>query len=190
MVARRPTRIPNRQAFDDHLSWTRRPTPFLSFFSNWDKALAKRRQLLERGANGIVIIAIWAKDLQNVYGAYDIALGLGFTENNQDRRRRLGNHFEEYLVAGGIHADDYRILATFYGDGPERSVSLSIPGLQAEVTVPSDFARFNTGTNAMQELEDEVYRCTGIKGNGMLVRLFLSMSRFPPLLISYQESRV
>jgi hypothetical protein len=51
-----------------------------------------------------------------------------YNDSGQDRRRRLRNHWHEYLVWGGIFVDDYRILAVFRGDGPERSVPLcSLP---------------------------------------------------------------
>lgn len=188
MTAKDPTRGLDGRAFDDHLSWTRRPTPFLSFFSDWDVALKKRRRMLDKEANNVVIIVIRTEGLRNLYSAYDIARRLRYTGNGQDRRRQLGNHFKEFLVVGGIRADEDRILATFHGDGPERVVSLSIPGLRAGVSVTSDFAP--TGTDATQELQDEIYSCIGPKANDILVPLVLYLSKIPSNLISYREERV
>jgi len=129
MVSRGPSIPPTPVAFDNHLSWNRRMnTPFLSFFNSWIKALRRRKWLLDQGARDVVIIVIWAEDLHYLYQAEDIATTLGYNDSGQDRRRRLRNHWHEYLVWGGIFADDYRILAVFRGDGPERSVPLcSLP---------------------------------------------------------------
>ncbi|PVH91433.1 hypothetical protein DM02DRAFT_342728 [Periconia macrospinosa] len=127
MTARFPTRIVNESAFRDHFSWSHTPTPFLSFSNDWNKALARRRWMLDNGAKDIVLIAVETRDLRNVYNAYDVARCLGYTDNTRNRRRRLSKHCGEFLVVGGIHADEYRIIATFPGDGPERLVSLSIP---------------------------------------------------------------
>jgi hypothetical protein len=176
------------QAFDDHLSWAHRPTPFISFFNNWGQALARRRWLLEEGANNVTIIAVWVKDLHYVHDAYDIATALRYTDDNRDgarqprQPRQLRHHFGEFLVEGGIRADDYRILATFDGDGPERLVSLSIPRLRVEVMVPGDFAQSAMASTPTQKLEDEVYSCTGVKCNQKFERLVCRMGNVPSLI--------
>jgi hypothetical protein len=45
------------------------------------------------------------------------ARALGYDNSGQDRRRKLAYFRYEYLVWGGIAADDYRILGVFSGDG-------------------------------------------------------------------------
>jgi hypothetical protein len=62
--------------------------------------------------------------MHNLYEAEDIARSLRYNNSGQDRRRKLAYFRHEYLVWGGIAADDYRILGVFSGDGPERSVLL------------------------------------------------------------------
>ena len=64
---------------------------------------------------------------------------LGYKNSGQDRRRRLKSHRYKYLVWGSIPADDYRILAVFPGDGPERSVSLRSHTNSVEASLPCDF---------------------------------------------------
>lgn len=188
MDARSPARRPDRQAFDDHLSWTHSPTPFLSFTDDWYKALGRRRWMLEHGANNVVIIAISSEDLRGIYRAYDIASRLRYTDDSRDQRRRLRNHLDEFLVLGGIRAEEDRILATFCGDGPKRIVSLSIPGLQTMVDMTSDFTPI--GTDATHELQIEMYSSIGPKSNDLLVPFILHISKIPPQLFEYREKRV
>ncbi|KAI9862065.1 MAG: hypothetical protein M1813_004837 [Trichoglossum hirsutum] len=130
------------------------------------------------------------KDLHYVHDAYDIASALWYKDDNRDRRRQRCNHFGEFLVEGRIRADDYRILAAFDGDEPERLVSLSTPRLQVEVMVPGDFAQSATASRPTQKLEDEVYSCTGGKGNQKFERLVHCMGNVPSSLIGYQENMV
>lgn len=89
-----------------------------------------------------MIIAVWAKDMHHLYKAEDIATALGYNNSGQDRRRKLAYFRHEYLVWGGIAADDYRILGVFSGDGPERSVLLrSLTNITHifQASLPSDF---------------------------------------------------
>jgi hypothetical protein len=138
-------------------------TPFLSFFNSWIKALRRRKWLLDQGARDVVIIVIWAEDLHYLYQAEDIATTLGYNDSGQDRRRRLRNHWHEYLVWGGIFADDYRILAVFRGDGPERSVLLCSLTNSVAANLPGDFASNAALQDVSEELLIEIYSCTGVK---------------------------
>jgi hypothetical protein len=112
---------PTRLVFDNLLPWKRTNTPFLSFFDSWVKALGWRKWLLDQGKRDIIIIGVWTKDLHYLYKAEDIVTTLRYNNNGQDRRCGLRNHRHEYLVRGGICADDCRILAVFLGDGLERA---------------------------------------------------------------------
>jgi hypothetical protein len=53
------------------------------------------------------------------YDAYDVARQLGYTDFGIDHRRRLSNRRDEYLVYGGVSADDYAILVIFPAGGDE-----------------------------------------------------------------------
>lgn len=53
-------------------------------------------------------MAIWSKGVRDVYDAYDVAKHLGYqSQTCSDPRRRLENHLDEYLVHGGIYANEY-----------------------------------------------------------------------------------
>lgn len=86
---------------------------------------------------------------------------LGYNNSGQDCRRRLSNHQHEFLVCGCISADDYRILATFPGDGPEISVTLRSRTKTVEISLPGDFARDMPPQKVPEELLNEIYSATG-----------------------------
>jgi hypothetical protein len=164
MVSRDPSIPPTPVVFDKHLSWNPNSnTPFLSFFNSWAKALSRRKWLLGQGARDVRIIAVWAEDIQHLYRAEGIATALGYNNSGQDRRRRLMNHRYEYLVWGGIAADDYRILVVFPGDGPERSVSLLSLTNSVEASLPGDFVSSTARPDVSAELLIEIWSCTGVK---------------------------
>jgi hypothetical protein len=153
------------KACDNHLSWNRNAnTPFLSFFDSWGQAL-KRRRLRSRGEQDVVIIAVWAKDMHHLYDAEHIARSLGYNNSGQDHRRKLAYFQHEYLVWGGIAADDYRILGVFSGDGPERSVllrSLTNTTHTFQASLPGDFGDNATRRDVSIEVLIEMYSCTGV----------------------------
>ncbi|PVI04183.1 hypothetical protein DM02DRAFT_693216 [Periconia macrospinosa] len=164
IVARGPTVPITRQTFDDCLSWKKAPTPFIPFTSKWEKAMRKRQTLIEDGKERVVIVAIWAKDLRNVYDAYDVARWLDYKENSPDSRRQPTAHLDEYLVLGGIQADEYRVLAIFDGCR-EKNVPLRVPGLQGLASIPDAFLTNTPGESTVQKLEYEIYANTGITGS-------------------------
>ena len=164
MVARSPDRPISRQAFDDCLSWKKINTPFIPFFSKWERALAWRRSLIEQGEKDVVIVAIWSKGLHNVYDAYEVAEALGYCDGGSNARNRLANHLDEYLVFGRIPADEYRILAIFNGQKEQGNVTLSVPRLSGSATVPDAFMTDVPGRTANEKLENEIYQHTGIRG--------------------------
>jgi len=111
-----------------------------------------------------MIIAVWAEDMHHLYKAEDIAETLGYDDSGQDPRRRLRNHRHEYLVWGSILADDYRILAVFAGDGPERSVPLRSYTNSVRVNLPGDFVSDDAALeDVSEELLNEIQSCTGVK---------------------------
>ncbi|KAI4164367.1 MAG: hypothetical protein LQ342_002014 [Letrouitia transgressa] len=180
MVARDPKRPITRQGFDDCLSWAFVKTPFIPFTNSWRRALQRRRKLIEKGEKDVVIIAIWSKELLNVYDAYDVAKMLGYPG------KRLEYHLDEFLVYGGISADDYRVLAIFDGQKEQEDIALHMSGLQGSITVPDSFMTDIPGRTAKEKLENEIYRNTDIRGDSeqmrYLAEVLAGASRLPWLL--------
>ncbi|KAK4074645.1 hypothetical protein Purlil1_12901 [Purpureocillium lilacinum] len=152
------------EGFDTHLSWTREPTPFLSFFRSWDKAMVWRQHLIERGGANVMILALWLEGKSRIYDAYAIAQGLGYQFRSPDPRRRLEHHEEEILLHGSIVTDEYRIMACFKGDNLEiRHFMLPFP-VNPAVFHPCRFpADTLLSTNdPLEWLEDEMVSLTGV----------------------------
>jgi hypothetical protein len=63
-----------REAFDECLSWQEANTPLVPFTSSWGRAMQKRQLLTRDGMKQVVIVAIWAKGLRNVYDASQVEL--------------------------------------------------------------------------------------------------------------------
>jgi len=159
---------------DDHMSWRPVDSPFVSFFRTWERAMYWRENLIRnRGGRGIRIIAVWLKGLTKVYDAYEIARHLGYP---RDLRRVLEHHRHEILVEGGIHGDDYRVLAIFDSDAlDEEAVSLSpLTGSQKryEATIPRGSL---PGTIATDSLRDAIHMLTGTRDDFKLYLLVLKM---------------
>ncbi|KAF7514237.1 hypothetical protein GJ744_000007 [Endocarpon pusillum] len=183
MVARDPNRPITREAFDDCLSWKKVETPFIPFFSNWQRALKMRRRLIEKGEEDVCIVAIWSKGLRNVYDAYEVAKTLVYGDGSSNSRNRLADHLDEYLVFREIPADAYRVLAIFNGRREQENIDLSVPGLTGSATVPDAFMRDVPGRTAKDKLKNEIYQHTGISEESehllYLVRSMVGAFGFP-----------
>ena len=176
LVSRDPGRRITRQAFDDCLSWEHVETPFIPFFRSWKKVLKRRQWLMEKGREDVMIIAMWSRGLRNVYDAYEVAKRLGYHSQSSDPRKRLENHLDEYLVTGGISAEDYRILAIFHGR-TLADVLFSVPRFTGHAIVPDGFLADGIGTRVEEKLENEIYQHTGIRGQSeQLLYLIGSMT--------------
>ncbi|KAF5970149.1 hypothetical protein FCOIX_10548 [Fusarium coicis] len=173
------------QAAENHLSWKPVRTPFVSFFRSWERALKWREHLIERKGKGIMIVAVWLKDLSGVYDAYNIAQCLidhQGPSSSSGLRRNLDNFRGELLVQGGIDYTEYRILACFQGDnpeierrpispllkGPERSLVVSIPRGTLQIYGKSNLS-------ITQQLECEMLILTGVRNDVKLCVLVLAM---------------
>ncbi|KAK4235006.1 hypothetical protein C8A03DRAFT_46782 [Achaetomium macrosporum] len=167
------------QTCRDHLNWnSRRPGPFISMCTNWNKALARRSQYLDQGATSVVIVAVWLKGLSAVYDAYDLAASLGIPDSNRDW------HLHEVLVLGGIWADQYRILVRFDGVGePERALLL-FDRFAARPRIPPAFIeglpkRIELGMAplpyATNRLRDAIYSNTGTRDDVKFYELVISI---------------
>ncbi|RAL03486.1 uncharacterized protein BO80DRAFT_284736 [Aspergillus ibericus CBS 121593] len=180
------TDAPTWEDFDDHLSWGRTPTRFLSFFSSWGRAIKRRQDLEDKRERDIIVIAIWAKDMPGVYSAEEVACRLEYSNMNPAAQRRWDHH-DEYLVEGGIPADDYRILAVFEGGGPPRRVVFEWPGLQASTTIPTGFFPGRRSNNPLQDIADEIYSRSGARDDLKRDELVQAISgRLPFLNFEYQ----
>ncbi|EED18031.1 conserved hypothetical protein [Talaromyces stipitatus ATCC 10500] len=181
MVAGYPNMPITKEAFDDCLCWRPNATPFIPFTIDWGRALKRRRKLIGKGRQDVVIIAVWSKGLHNVYDAYEAAKTL---------RYRDGNVFDGHPQNQGIAADEYRVLAIFDGQNELEGVPLSVPGLIGPVTVPSFIPHTPRGTmkemleEQLQEcLRIQIYSRTGIRGDSeqLLHLKRYMMGTFAPL---------
>lgn len=127
--------------------------------------MRRREDLESEGEKDIVVIAVWAKNLAGVYSAEEVACRLGYSDTGLNPRRRLRNHHDEYLVEGGIAADEYRILAVFEGGGPERNVVFEWPFYQISTTIPSEFFPGRRSDNALGDIGDEIYEYSGVRND-------------------------
>ena len=177
MVARNPWRVLDSDVFRDHLTWgCRCAGPLISFTSNWDLAMVRRKRFIEDKAQNVVVIAVWLEGLE-VYHAYDIACHL--------RMERPKQHLGEFLLHGSICAGSYRILAMFHGTQGLEEVALSLPGWTFEASIPRGFARsIQTSTictrtlrNATSDFWEETYSLTGTIGGVKLSSLLSSIGR-------------
>lgn len=122
-----------------------------------------RERLQRDGKMGIVVIAVWAENLAGVYSAEEAASRLGYLRTGPDRRRRLQNHHDEYLVEGGIAPDEYRILGIFQGDGPEREVTFESQFYTISTKIPGGLFSGSRSTNALRDIEDEIFSHSGVR---------------------------
>ncbi|KAF5617978.1 uncharacterized protein FTJAE_12418 [Fusarium tjaetaba] len=173
------------QAAENHLSWKRDRTPFVSFFRSWERALNWRKRLIEKKGKGIMIVAVWLKDLSGVYDAYNIAQCLIDHEgpsSSSELRPKLAYFRGELLVQGGIDYTEYRILACFKGDSPQierRSISplLKNPERSLVVSIPRGTLPIygNSNLSTTQQLEYEMLSLTGVRNDAKLCALVLAM---------------
>ncbi|KAI0855006.1 hypothetical protein F4860DRAFT_520297 [Xylaria cubensis] len=177
MIPRNPERGLDVGAFRDHFDWNcRRGGPFISFFGEWRRALRWRSTLIGLGYRDMVVIAVWLDDLE-VFDASDIARDIGC--------QKVSWHENEYLLHGGIHAEQYRILAMFRGDDDLEPVKLSVKDSQFEIDLPGDFIRslgelpvnpINTGAQDITEaIKREFFTRTRDQSGSKLDYLLLSM---------------
>ncbi|KAI1495523.1 hypothetical protein F5X99DRAFT_415039 [Biscogniauxia marginata] len=107
------------ESFDDHMSWKHVPTPYISFFSDWNTAMRRISWIFSKGGRRISIIAIWGRDLEHLYNAHAIARKLGYVGGDYHmrdenwKRRKLVHHRYEYLHHGRLMRQDSLFLATF-----------------------------------------------------------------------------
>jgi hypothetical protein len=171
--------------FDYHLSWYKRnfPSPFLSTFCSWRRIMYWRRWMLSQdGVNigDLYIVAIDTDRVHTCYDAYDMAQRLGYTDSGIHPRRRLSNHRDEYLIYGGISADDYAILAIFPAGGNEvyRQVDgHSVPLPAAYLEYLSRLASHGLRMTVVEDLATEIYSSTGVYNDRQLAALLTAMRR-------------
>lgn len=158
MYARRTEHggVPTEDDFKNHLLWRPEPTGLLSFTSNFRRAVRRQEFFMETGRTDIVVIAVWAKDLNGVYSAEQVASVLKYPDE------MIRNHYDEYLVEGGIAADQFRILAIFEGGGAERDVVFECPFYKISTTIPSGFFPGRISDNALNDIGNEIYRHSGV----------------------------
>ncbi|KAE8130867.1 hypothetical protein BDV38DRAFT_42195 [Aspergillus pseudotamarii] len=179
---------PSWQEFDTQLSWERKRTRFLSF-GTWKRAMQRRKNLESKGERDIVVIAVWTKGLAGVYSAEEAASKLGYSDAGLDRRRKLWHHRDEYLIEGGIAADEYRILAVFEGGGPEHEIVFECPLYRVPAMIPSGFFPGRRSGNALQDIAYEIYSHSGAFDDMKRDELVKAITRNPQFFptIRYQR---
>lgn len=147
---------------DAHLRWDMaQPSPFISFFSSYERVLRFRETLImNKQAFNIVIIAVWLRDEDELYDASEMAKYFKYKET--------ANYKDEYLVYdsisvnqtigafGKLYPEVPRAVEGFVGaDGrpvrrnpsPVRGnldkgkVVLSAVGKQVQIDFPLDYAK-------------------------------------------------
>ncbi|OGM39591.1 hypothetical protein ABOM_011954 [Aspergillus bombycis] len=108
-----------------------------------------------------MVVAVWAKDLGDVYDAEKIAFGLEYSDLSPDKRRQLWHHHYEYLIEGGI-VDVSRVLAVFKGGGGIRNITFECPYYKFTARVPSEYLIGKGLRTPLEDIEDEIYRHTGV----------------------------
>jgi len=94
-----------------------------------------------------------------------------------DPRRRLEHHEGEFLVHGGISADEYRILACFWGDTISNDqVLLSFPlaPVTYHATIPANTLP-NSGDDNRTELRSEMCSLIGVRNHMIFCALVLAL---------------
>jgi hypothetical protein len=129
----------------------------------------------------LYIVAIDTDRVKNTrYDAYDVARRLGYTDPGIHPRRRLSHHRDEYLIYGGISADDYAILAIFPAGGDEMRCqvgghSIPLPGAYLECL--SRLASHGPRMTVVEDLATEIYSSTGVYNDRQLAALLTAMRR-------------
>jgi hypothetical protein len=185
-----PTRglIPTQDwVFDSHLSWDQNfPSPFLSTFCSWRRIMDWRRWMLSHGGvivGNLYIVAIDTDRVKNTrnnacYDAYNVARRLGYTDTGIHPRRQLSHHRDEYLIYGGISADDYAILAIFPAGGDEMRHQVGghwipLPGAYLEYLLR--LASHGPQMTVVEDLATEIYSSTGVYSDRQLAALLTAM---------------
>jgi hypothetical protein len=165
------------ESLNDRLSWEKVDTPFIPFTRSWEVVLRRRHALIQEGHQNVVIVAIWAKGMRNVYDAYEITRSLKLLKG-EDPDKDF-EHFNEYLVHGGISADEERVLAIFDGQREHVGIHLRVPvpglpgsttisklkTIPGSVTIPESVMINTPGSTARQKLEYAIYQRTGLHGD-------------------------
>ncbi|KAL4789464.1 hypothetical protein BDV19DRAFT_397021 [Aspergillus venezuelensis] len=157
-----------------------------SFREGYLCAWRQWKTLEEEGKTNIVVIAVWVEHVSGVYSAEKVAARLGYSNTGLDPHRKLWHHRGEYLVKGGIAADEYRILAVFKGGGPEHDVVFKCPFYQISATIPSGFFPGRRSNNALVEIEDEIYSYSGVHDDMKRDELVKAITRTPQFLLNMQ----
>ncbi|KAL6229069.1 P-loop containing nucleoside triphosphate hydrolase protein [Aspergillus navahoensis] len=133
----------------------------------------------------IVVVAVWAKGLTNVYNALDAATTLGYTDTGTDPVRNIWDHRQEFLVDNGITADEYRILAVFEGGGESRLVEFECPLYRIVTVVPNKFFCGRRTEDALADIEDEILYCTGMRDDLKRDELMKAIANISPAPFSF-----
>ncbi|PYH96879.1 hypothetical protein BO71DRAFT_374435 [Aspergillus ellipticus CBS 707.79] len=134
----------------------------------------------------IIVIAVWVEHLLGVYSAEEVAARLGYSDNGLDPHRKLWHHRDEYLVEGGIAADEYRIITIFKGGGPEHDVVFEYPFYRIQATILSGFFHGRRSNNVLVDIEDEIYSRSGVRDDIKRDQFVKAITGTPQFLFTMQ----
>lgn len=191
LESRDPRADATSQTLLDHLTWEREPSPFVSLWKSWARAInwAKDRQRL--GAKKVDIVAVWIHD-HVVYDAHKAAITLPLP-----KEKRHDWYKDEVTILGLGGEDDSNILACFYRvterqwetvtfDLDGRLLTASLPIGLLEVKVSSDeeederedARRWQKG--GLAALREEVFSSTRSHDNSIVHVLAELLCEKPP----------
>ncbi|KAK1992437.1 hypothetical protein LX36DRAFT_662422 [Colletotrichum falcatum] len=110
-------------------------------------------------------------------------MDFGYPYMAANRRRCVKNHRNEYLLYGGIAADDYRVLACFWGDEATTTHIVSLSPFPGETTkypakIPQGTSINTENGDLTEELKLEVYSNIGLWDERKFCCLALALCSF------------
>lgn len=123
--------------------------------------------------------------MSGVCSAEEVAARLGYSDTGLDPHRKLWHHRDEYLVEGGIVADEYRVLAIFEGGVPPRNAVTECPFYRIPATILSEFFPRRRSNNVFGGyMEGECNNCSGVRDNMKRDELVKAITGTPQILLT------
>ena len=106
---------------------------------------------------------MWVEGLVGVYSAEEAASRLEYIDIGLGLRK--SPHYKEYLVKGGIAANEYRILTVFEGGGLEYNTIFECPSYRIQATIPSLYFLRRRLSYTLEDIEYRIYSYSGVRDN-------------------------
>lgn len=137
----------------NHLAWKKTPSPFVSLWTSWARAVQWAEGRRRFGAINIDIVAVWIYD-RVVYDAYKAAKVLPLPG------KKLDYYKNEVIIIGIGGEDDYSILARFYWVTQRKweTVAFFLDPIPSLTNLPVGSLGFAFGTEEDEFERKESYR--------------------------------